>query len=100
MHWSARSYKPASSFANLAMDTLDYTGPEINKGSKGILIGVGDPVRSLPRQFIGSLPEGARDVGVYCGGCLAIQGPSYADDPHFAQRLAQDTSVAGGRWCF
>ena len=80
--------------ANLAMDTLDYTGPEINKGSKGILIGVGDPVRSLPQEFTGLLPDGARDIGVYCGGCLAVQGPSYTEDPDFAQRLAQDPTLA------
>ena len=44
------------------MDTLDYTGPEINKGRKGILIGVGEPVRDLPHEFRGDLPYGANAV--------------------------------------
>ena len=38
-------------FSNLSMDTLDYTGPEVNKGSKGVWMGLGDPVRELPRAF-------------------------------------------------
>ena len=80
--------------ANLAMDTLDYTGPEVNKGSKGILIGVGDPVRDLPGEFTGALPAGAQAVGVYCGGCLAVQGPSYTEDPGYAQQLARDANLA------
>ena len=38
-------------FSNLSMDTLDYTGPEVNKGSKGVWLGLGDPVRDLPGEF-------------------------------------------------
>ncbi len=79
--------------ANLAMDTLDYTGPEINKGSKGILIGVGDPLRELPRAYSGQLPGGAKAVGVYCGGCLVVEGPSYTDDANYAQHLAADAAL-------
>ena len=67
--------------ANLAMDTLDYTGPEINKGSKGILIGVGEPVRNLPHEFRGDLPHGANAAAVYCAGALAVQGPTYGPRP-------------------
>ncbi|MEE3259278.1 MAG: UbiD family decarboxylase [Candidatus Latescibacterota bacterium] len=79
--------------ANLAMDTLDYTGPEVNKGSKAILIGVGDPIRDLPREFTGDLPYGAKDAAVYCPGALAIQGPTYPDDPDYAQHLARDRAI-------
>jgi 3-polyprenyl-4-hydroxybenzoate decarboxylase len=81
--------------ANLAMDSLDYTGPEINKGSKGILIGVGDPVRELPRNYEGDLPVGSTSVGVFCGGCLAVQGPSYLHDDSYAERLARDPKLEG-----
>ena len=38
-------------FSNLAMDTLDYTGPRVNEGSKGVWLGLGDPVRDLPPAF-------------------------------------------------
>ena len=30
-------------FANLSMDTLDYTGPQVNEGSKGVWLGLGEP---------------------------------------------------------
>jgi UbiD family decarboxylase len=45
-------------FSNLSMDTLDYTGPTVNEGSKGVWLGLGDPVRELPRQFNGTAPAG------------------------------------------
>ena len=80
--------------ANLAMDTLDYTGPAVNQGSKGILLGVGDPVGELPGEFSGDLPGGARAAEVYCPGALAVQGPTYAEDPGYAQHLAEDRAVA------
>ena len=59
-------------FSNLSMDTLDYTGPTVNEGSKGVWLGLGDPVRELPRQFNGTAPSGVTDVRVYCGGCLVV----------------------------
>ncbi len=80
--------------ANLAMDTLDYSGPAVNEGSKGILLGIGDPVRELPGEFSGELPAGARQAAVYCPGALAVAGPSYAEDRDYPQRLAQDPRVA------
>ena len=80
--------------ANLAMDTLDYSGPAVNEGSKGILLGIGDPVRELPGEFSGELPAGARQAAVYCPGALAVAGPSYAEDRDYAQRLARDPRVA------
>ena len=51
-------------FANTSMDTLDYTGPEVNSGSKGVWLGVGDPVRDLPREFAGTGPAGCGRVPV------------------------------------
>ena len=80
--------------ANLAMDTLDYSGPAVNEGSKGILLGIGDPVRELPGEFSGELPAGARQAAVYCPGALAVAGPSYAEDRDYPQRLARDPRVA------
>ncbi|MCZ6696444.1 MAG: UbiD family decarboxylase [Acidobacteria bacterium] len=59
-------------FSNLSMDSLDYAGPRINEGSKGVLLGVGDPVRDLPSEFGGPPPPGARDVRVFSPGCLVV----------------------------
>ena len=83
-------------FSNLSMDTLDYTGPAVNEGSKGVWLGLGDPVRDLPRQFSSaSLPRGVTDVRVFCGGCLVTDGPAYAAEPGAASRLATDPAFAG-----
>jgi UbiD family decarboxylase len=82
-------------FSNLSMDTLDYTGPTVNEGSKGVWLGLGDPVRELPRQFSGTLPSGVTRADVFCGGCLVVSGPVYDAEPQAAARLARDSAFAG-----
>jgi UbiD family decarboxylase len=84
-------------FSNLSMDTLDYTGPSVNEGSKGVWLGLGDPVRDLPREFRPAVPPPAdvRDCHVFCAGCLVVSGPSYAGDPGAAARLATHPAFAG-----
>jgi UbiD family decarboxylase len=82
-------------FSNLSMDTLDYTGPTVNEGSKGVWLGLGDPVRDLPRQFSGEAPAGVTDVRVYCGGCLVVTAPAYASEPDAASRIASSPALAG-----
>ncbi|MEQ1757107.1 MAG: UbiD family decarboxylase [Vicinamibacterales bacterium] len=77
-------------FSNLSMDTLDYTGPAVNLGSKGVWLGLGEPKRSLPREFSGTLPSGASEALVFCGGCLVVGAPPYADEPGAAERFAAD----------
>jgi 3-polyprenyl-4-hydroxybenzoate decarboxylase len=81
-------------FSNLSMDTLDYTGPTVNEGSKGVWLGLGDPVRELPRQFSGELPAGVTDVYVFCGGCLLVNAPAYGAEPAAAARLATSPTFA------
>lgn len=82
-------------FSNLSMDTLDYTGPEVNKGSKGVWLGLGDPVRELPREFRSAeLPSGVTEVRVFCPGCLVVGGPSFADEEMAPRRLAAHESWA------
>ena len=68
-------------FANLSMDTLDYTGPRVNEGSKGVWLGLGRSraraaARVPPRR---RLPPDVTDVRVFCGGCLVVGGPPFAD---------------------
>ena len=46
-------------FANVSQDTLDYTGPSVNKGSKAMIMGLGRTKRrELPQAFSGTLPAG------------------------------------------
>lgn len=61
-------------FGNLSLDTLDYAGPALNKGSRGIMLGLGEPVRTLPALYSGPLPSGITRLAPYCPGCLVIEG--------------------------
>src|SRR5687767_6261910 len=79
-------------FSNLSMDTLDYTGPAVNEGSKGVWLGLGDPVRELPRQFTGTPAAGITDVRVFCGGCLIAGAPAFDVEPGAASRVAADAT--------
>jgi 4-hydroxybenzoate decarboxylase subunit C len=82
-------------FANLSMDTLDYSGPEVNKGSKGVWLGLGNPVRDLAREFrAAELPAGVHDVRVFCGGCLVVGVPTYEAEPEVAARIAAHPAFA------
>ena len=84
-------------FSNLSMDTLDYTGPVVNEGSKGVWLGLGDPVRDLPRAFAPAtaLPSDITDVRVFCGGCLVVGARSFADDQQAPARIAAHPAFAG-----
>ncbi len=98
-HVLARS-RPESDlfvFANLAMDTLDYTGPAVNQGSKGVWLGLGEPVRELPREFRPTvpLPAGVGEVLPFCPGCLVVGGPAFASEPAAPARLAAHPAFAG-----
>ncbi|HEX7177620.1 MAG TPA: UbiD family decarboxylase [Pyrinomonadaceae bacterium] len=77
-------------FSNLSMDTLDYTSGKVNEGSKAVLLGLGDAVRELPREFRGRLSAGLRRAEVFCGGCLVVEGSSFAEDRELAARVAAD----------
>ena len=83
-------------FANLSMDTLDYTGPEVNKGSKGVMLGLGEAVRELPGEWRGAPPPGAREVAVFCPGCLLVGGPTYEEEPTWPRQVA--FALAFGEW--
>ncbi len=89
VHWETDLYI----FSNLSMDTLDYTGPQVNKGSKGVIVGLGEAVRDLPGEFSGELPRGFQSPWPFCRGCLAVEGPQYADEPGAPQRLARESSL-------
>jgi 4-hydroxybenzoate decarboxylase subunit C len=83
--------------SNLSMDTLDYTGPVVNQGSKGVWLGLGDPVRDLPRAFAPAVPppSDVSDVRVFCGGCAVVGARSYAEDPGAPARIAAHPAFSG-----
>ena len=64
-------FSPTSSlyiFSKTSNDTLDYTGPKLNRGSKCVLIGTGKVKRDLPK--ISPIKNGV----AYCAGCLVVDG--------------------------
>jgi UbiD family decarboxylase len=76
-------------FANVSQDTLDYTGPSVNKGSKAMLMGLGrQPLRELPQTFIGSLPDKLKNPRVFLPGTLVVEGSGYGAEPELAQQAA------------
>jgi UbiD family decarboxylase len=81
-------------FSNLSMDTLDYTSGTVNRGSKAVLLGLGDAVRELPRGFRGELPPGVTRAEVFCPGCLVVEGQKFEDEPGQAARLAHEESLS------
>jgi UbiD family decarboxylase len=84
-------------FANVSQDTLDYTGPSVNSGSKAVLMGLGKDVRTeLPRSFHGTLPLGCTNPNVYLPGTLVVQGLSYEEEKELPERLAASSEL--GNW--
>jgi 3-polyprenyl-4-hydroxybenzoate decarboxylase len=82
-------------FANVSQDTLDYTGPSVNKGSKAMLMGLGrDPLRQLPDTFNGSLPESLTLPRVFLPGTLVVQGPEYEAEADLARKTAEWQGLA------
>jgi UbiD family decarboxylase len=81
-------------FANVSQDTLDYTGPSVNKGSKAMMLGLGGKKRDLAGEFTGELPAECSRPVVYLPGTLVVQGSSYEQDPELAARLAAHPGVA------
>jgi UbiD family decarboxylase len=84
-------------FGHLSMDTLDYAGPAVNKGSKGVWMGLGDPIRELPRVFRPAVPppSDVTDVRVFCGGCLVVGARPFAEDRDAPARIAAHPAFAG-----
>lgn len=64
-------------FSNLCLDTLDYTGPKLNEGSRAVLLGIGEPKRTLPQEFQGTLPKPLSGGRAYCSGCLVLEAPPF-----------------------
>lgn len=82
-------------FANVSQDTLDYTGPSVNKGSKAMMMGLGkEKIRELPLDFSGDLPRGCSKPYPYLPGTLVVQGVSYSDDKDLPEKIASSDSLS------
>lgn len=82
-------------FANVSQDTLDYTGPSVNKGSKAMILGLGkEKLRELPQTFTGTLPPNCSRPMAFLPGTLILQGTSYRESPGLAGDIAATESLA------
>lgn len=80
-----------------SQDTLDYTGPKVNEGSKMMLVATGEPRFELCRETPTSLPEGVRKAEVACGGCLLLEGPEYEGSENFKDQIRSHPSLEAFR---
>jgi 4-hydroxy-3-polyprenylbenzoate decarboxylase len=72
------------------MDTLDYSGQQINQGSKLVMAAAGPVKRrlgpTLPVQF--SLPDGFSHAVMAAPGIAVIQGPAFTSYPRARQQIS------------
>ncbi|HMV41141.1 MAG TPA: UbiD family decarboxylase [Leptospiraceae bacterium] len=80
--------------SNISQDTLDYTGPKVNSGSKMILLGIGDKKNELVPNFTGKLKNKSfHSPTVYCPGVLVVSGPKYKRGDKALEALLKETSI-------
>jgi 4-hydroxy-3-polyprenylbenzoate decarboxylase len=74
------------------IDTLDYSGTGLNRGSKLVLAAVGRPRRTLPTALPPALrlPDGFADARVCLPGVLAVRAPACTPD---SQGMAADLAA-------
>lgn len=91
IHWDQDLFV----FANVSQDTLDYTGPSVNKGSKAMMMGLGrEKRRDLPRLFSGTLPEYCTKPKPFLPGTLVVEGKAYDKHSDLAEKLAKHADLA------
>lgn len=76
------------------IDTLDYSGTGMNRGSKVVIAAADRPLRKLATQFPESmfLPEGFYNPRIVIPGVLAIESPKFTGDTSRAdvERFCRD----------
>lgn len=76
-------------YTKTTIDTLDYSGTDINAGSKVVFAAAGDKKRTLctelPANF--SLPVGFEHYQLVMPGVLAVQAPPYTDATQTAKQV-------------
>lgn len=83
--------------SNISQDTLDYTGPQLNQGSKAIWLGLGEAKFSLCTQIPTSFPSGVRNAMLFCPGCLVVEMPKYTELKELARDFLSHSAFASFR---
>jgi 3-polyprenyl-4-hydroxybenzoate decarboxylase len=85
-------------FSNVSMDTLDYTGPRVNEGSKGVWLGLGrSRCGHCLRSSGESCRKGVSEALVFCPGMPVLGGPAVRGRPGPRERIRR-TSVVSRPW--
>ncbi|WP_027388908.1 UbiD family decarboxylase [Chrysiogenes arsenatis] len=73
------------------IDTLDYSGSGLNKGSKVVIAAAGAPVRTLARAVPAeiTLPDGFSEPHLCLPGVVAVQGPAWTNERSGRRQLRQ-----------
>ena len=76
-------------YTKTTIDTLDYSGSDLNAGSKVVFAVAGDKKRTLcselPANF--SLPKGFETYKLVMPGVLAVQAPAYTEATQTAKQI-------------
>ncbi|WP_425616921.1 UbiD family decarboxylase [Anatilimnocola sp. NA78] len=78
------------------IDTLDYSGDGLNRGSKVVIAAVGPARRSLAKELPGELrlPEGFSNPQLALPGVLVVKGPAIQPQPSFTPRNPAEPRTA------
>ncbi|MDF2435755.1 MAG: 4-hydroxybenzoate decarboxylase subunit [Bacteroidota bacterium] len=69
-------------YTRTTIDTLDYSGEDLNSGSKVVIAAAGEKLRELGTELKNfSLPDGFSNPKVVMPGVIAITANKYADKP-------------------
>ncbi|OGG93022.1 MAG: 4-hydroxybenzoate decarboxylase [Candidatus Lambdaproteobacteria bacterium RIFOXYD2_FULL_50_16] len=85
--------------ANISQDTLDYTGPQVNLGSKAILLGLGEKKRDLATRWKGPWSDSRLgEAHLFCPGVLCVGGAPWEKEKELAKWLALEPSIQKFSW--
>lgn len=80
--------------SNTSQDTLDYTGPKVNEGSKTILLGIGEKKNQLKEDWQGSFRHSGIGVSrLYCPGVLCVKGVPYVQKKELAEEIIDEPEI-------
>ncbi|HMZ58250.1 MAG TPA: UbiD family decarboxylase, partial [Leptospiraceae bacterium] len=81
-------------FSNISQDTLDYTGPAVNSGSKMVVLGIGEKRNELAKDFFSDFKNSIfKNPKVFVPGALVVQGPAYKRGDGIPEALSREISI-------
>ena len=88
-------------FAKISQDSLDYTSPMKNRGSKAVLIGSGKKKNHLKDNISSSIKNSSFfSPKVYCPGVLVISGLKFKENDNLANKLLEEEICKGFQLVF